>query len=156
MKELMFFDRCFWCLEDFFANMEGVLATEVGYANGDPAIIPEYYEVGKGKTGYEEVARVIFDEEVIPLPEICRRFFKKLNPKKEYSAEEKLLRENQSKIIFVDFRDEEEIRRVKQAVTAEYGDHLLTQIEPLQRYFRAEEEHQHYFKKHPEEAVCAL
>ena len=156
MKELIFFDRCFWCLEDFFSYVDGVCATEVGYANGNPEIIPEYYEVGTGKTGYEEVVRVFFDEDRLSICELCAIFWKRMNPAKIYTEEEKLLRDNQSKILFVDYADEAEILRTKDKLTAEYGDHLLTVIEPLQNYYRAEEEHQHYYKKHPEQAACAI
>lgn len=156
MKEILFFDKCFWCLEDFCSYIDGVTATEVGYANGNPDIIPEYYEVGKGETGYEEVARVFYDEGKVSLEELCTQFLERLNPRKTFTNEEKLLRENQSKIIFVDYRDAERIEAVKSAIEEKYGNKLLTTIEPLVNYYTAEEEHQHYFKKHPEEAACAL
>lgn len=154
VKEILFFDKCFWCLEDFCSYLDGVVATEVGYANGNPDIVPEYYEVGRGETGYEEVARVFYDEEKISLEEICTQFLEKLNPRKVYSDEEKLLRENQSKIIYVDHRDAGRIEAVKAAVEERYGNQLLTVIEPLHNYYTAEEEHQHYYKKHPEDASC--
>lgn len=156
MKELFFFDRCFWCLEDFFANTEGVVATEVGYANGNQSIVPEYYEVGKGETGYEEVCRVFFDEAVISVEELCRMFFMRLNPRRVYSEEESDLRENQSKVLFVDTLDRPLIEQAKQAVEEAFHNPLLTKIEPLSIYYKAEEEHQHYFARHPEEAACAL
>ena len=156
MKELLFFDRCFWCLEDFFSHMEGVLATEVGYANGNPDLVPAYYEVGKGNTGYEEVCRVFFDEERVSVHTLCTAFFQRLNPARRYTEEEKVLRENQSKVLFVDYADREAVICAKEAVEAQYQNKLLTQVEPLSIYYRAEEEHQHYFARHPEEAACAV
>lgn len=156
MKEICFYYRCFWCLEDFFSNIKGVVATEVGYANGNREIVPEYHEVGNGETGYEEVTRVYFDESVLSVYELCCLFFRRLNPKKTYQPEEKELRENQSKILFVDYWDEAAVKRAKEDTERSFDNPMLTKIEPLQIYYRAEEEHQHYFKKHPEEAACSL
>ena len=156
MKEMIFFDRCFWCLEAFFSNCPGVVATEVGYANGNPNIIPEYEEVGKGRTGYEEVCRVFFDEAQISVKELCHMFLIRLNPRRVFSEEEMKLRENQSKILFVDAFDCKEAEQAKEEIEETFHNHLLTTIEPLTIYYKAEEEHQHYFKRHPEEAACAI
>ena len=83
---------------------------------------------------------------IFPAPESARR----------YTEEEKVLRENQSKVLFVDYADREAVICAKEAVEAQYQNKLLTQVEPLSIYYRAEEEHQHYFARHPEEAACAV
>lgn len=155
MKQVLFFDKCFWCLEDFFSYIDGVVETEVGYANGHTAN-PTYHEVGDGGTGYEEVCKVTFDDSRISLNDLCISFFMKLNPKKVYTEEEKRLRENQSKVIYCDKTDKSIILKAKAEIEQKYGSELLTQVEPLVCYYKAEEEHQHYFKKHPEEAICRI
>ena len=83
-------------------------------------------------------------------------FFMRLNPRRVYSEEESDLRENQSKVLFVDTLDRPLIEQAKQAVEEAFHNPLLTKIEPLSIYYKAEEEHQHYFARHPEEAACAL
>lgn len=155
MKEIYFYDKCFWCLENFFSYIEGVVETEVGYANGNTNN-PSYYEVGDGHTGHEEVCKVCYDETIVSLESLLESFFKKLNPRKVYTEEEKTLRENQSAVIYNNDADLETILRIKQQIENTFQNELLTKVEPLKYYYKAEEEHQHYFKKHPEEAVCKL
>lgn len=155
MKEIYFFDKCFWCLEDFFSNINGVISTQVGYANGHTKN-PTYYEVGEGNTGYEEVCKVCYDETVVSLEELTNAFFKKLNPAKIHSDADALLRDNQSAVIFTNAGDAEIILRVKEEIELKYNNKLLTKIVPLSNYYIAEDEHQHYYKKHPDEASCPI
>lgn len=155
MKTLYFFDRCFWCLEDFFSYIDGVVETEVGYANGHTKN-PTYEQVGSGTTGYEEVCKVVFNEAILPIDTLVFQFFQKLNPRKIYTLEESADHENQSAIYYSLEKDKDTILKVKQEIEETYKNPLLTVVEPLTSYYTAEEEHQHYFKKHPEEAICKI
>lgn len=154
MKEIYFYSKCFWCLEDLFSSFDGVIHTEVGYANGRTKN-PTYEEVCSGETGHEEVCKVVYDENVISLKSLLTVFFKNLDPTKQYNEIEQELRENQSAVIFSDGKDLPVILSQKSAIEAEFGNPMLTKIAPLSCYYKAESRHQHYFKNHPDEA-CPL
>jgi len=153
MKEVYFFDRCFWCLEEFFSLIPGVINTEVGYANGHTDN-PTYYEVGDGMTGYEEVCKVQYNEAIVSLETLVEEFFNRLNSLGVHTPKERLLRENQSKIIYSNKADVVTLFRVKTNASKHYNKVFMTKIEPLNTYYKAEEEHQHYFKRNPQEKVC--
>ncbi len=155
MKEILFYSKCFWCLEDFFSYVNGVTQTEVGYANGH-TLNPTYKEVCDGQTGYEEVCKVYYNEDIVTIEKLLEDFFEKLNPKRIYKEEEKLLRQNQSSVLYTSEIDRNIILKVKETIENKNNNKLLTKVEPLKCYYRAEEEHQHYFKKYPNEASCPI
>ncbi|MEY4294010.1 MAG: hypothetical protein RIR29_660 [Actinomycetota bacterium] len=65
---------CFWCLDSTYMQFKGVSDVEVGYMGGSVAN-PSYEQVCEGNTGHAEVARVIFDENVVPAEVILDMFF---------------------------------------------------------------------------------
>lgn len=70
---------CFWGVEAYFKKVEGVLDTEVGYANG---LIdnPSYEKVCTGTTGFAETVKIDFDDEEISLSEILEHLFRIIDP----------------------------------------------------------------------------
>ncbi|MFM6970971.1 MAG: peptide-methionine (S)-S-oxide reductase MsrA, partial [Rhodoluna sp.] len=74
MKSFILGGGCFWCLDSAFMQFKGVSDVEVGYMGGELQN-PSYEEVCTGTTGHAEVAKVIFDETVIPEELILDIFF---------------------------------------------------------------------------------
>ena len=66
MKEIYLAGGCFWGAEHYFRNIDGVVDTEVGFANGDTPS-PTYEQVYTDTTGYAETVRVIYNPEALPL-----------------------------------------------------------------------------------------
>ena len=79
VKEIYFAGGCFWGTEHFFKQVRGVVATEVGYANGNIEN-PTYEQVYTDKTGFAEVVKVCYDEKVISLEKLLVLFFKTIDP----------------------------------------------------------------------------
>ena len=78
-KEIYFAGGCFWGTEHFFKQIEGVIETEVGFANGHIED-PTYKEVYTDETGHAETVRVKYDPEVASLEFLVRMFFKAIDP----------------------------------------------------------------------------
>ena len=79
MKEIYFAGGCFWGTEHYFKLVNGVIETEVGYANGHTEN-PTYQDVCTDKTGFAETVRIAYDPEVISLEFLTEMYFKAIDP----------------------------------------------------------------------------
>ena len=79
MKEIYLAGGCFWGAEHYFSNIEGVVDTEVGFANGDTPS-PTYEQVYTDTTGYAETVKVVYDPSVLSLAELVRDYFVAIDP----------------------------------------------------------------------------
>ena len=78
-KDIYLAGGCFWGTEHFFKQIEGVLETEVGFANGHTEH-PTYKEVYTDQTGFAETVHVRYNPEVVSLEFLLRMFFKAIDP----------------------------------------------------------------------------
>ena len=78
-KEIYFAGGCFWGTEHFFKQIEGVLETEVGFANGHTEN-PTYKEVYTDQTGFAETVYVKYNPDVVSLEFLLNMFFKAIDP----------------------------------------------------------------------------
>jgi len=146
---------CFWCTEAVYEQVDGVLAVESGYCNGHvPA--PSYEQVCRGDTGHVEVVRVEFDPARITLREVLEIFFAVHDPTTLNRQGNDTGPQYRSGIYLHD----ESQRAVAVAVRAEadraHGGRVVTEIEPLRNYSRAEGYHQHYFAQNPDQGYCTF
>jgi peptide-methionine (S)-S-oxide reductase len=146
---------CFWCLEAVYEKVDGVTAVESGYANGH-AVAPTYEQVCSGKTGHAEVVRVSFDTTRISLREILEIFFTIHDPTTPDRQGNDVGTQYRSGIYVHDAAQERVAREVLAEVNAHHGGRVVTQLEPVSNYSRAEQYHQHYFENHPEQGYCAF
>ena len=77
---IYFAGGCFWGTEHFFKQIRGVLATEVGYANGNLSQAPSYRQVCVGDTGFAETVKVTYDPQLINLNQLLDLYFKIIDP----------------------------------------------------------------------------
>lgn len=147
---------CFWCLEAVYELVDGVVSVESGYANGhDPA--PTYEAVCGGRTGHAEVVRVRFDTARIGLDEILAIFFTIHDPTTLNRQGNDIGPQYRSGI-YVHRPDQQVVaRRVMDelAASGQLRGPLVTELEPVANYHRAEDYHQHYFATHPHQGYCA-
>ena len=145
---------CFWCLEAVYNQVEGVLAVESGYCNGHVKD-PTYEQVCTGTTGHAEVVRVSFDPQRITLAELLQIFFGIHDPTTRNRQGNDIGSQYRSGIYLHDERQ----REVAQAVLAEankaWGGRVVTELEPLSNYSKAEAYHQRYYENHPNQGYCA-
>jgi len=147
MKTIYLAGGCFWGVQRFFDQFDGVITSEVGYANG-PDKTPTYQEVCKS-SGHAETVKIVYDESRITLTDLLNYYFMVIDP---------LSVNKQGNDAGVQYRtgiyytDEEQLKEAQQVFTAEeekVGAALAVELEPLHNFFTAEEYHQKYLVKNP-------
>jgi peptide-methionine (S)-S-oxide reductase len=146
---------CFWCLEAVYELVDGVLAVESGYSNGHVPR-PSYQQVCTGSTGHAEVVRVTFDPARIPLREVLEIFFAIHDPTTRDRQGNDVGPQYRSGIYWHDPAQEAVARAVVAEADAAHGGRVVTELRPEANYWRAEDEHQHYFARHPMQGYCAF
>ncbi len=148
---------CFWCVEAAFEPVEGVESVTSGYAGGDTAD-PTYREVCSGNTGHAEVVRLEYDPEVVSYEALLAVFFTVHDPTQLDRQGPDVGSQYRSVI----FTHDDEQGAVAEAViddletSGAYDDPIVTEVEPLERFYEAEEYHQDYFAKNPNDAYCSM
>ncbi len=146
---------CFWCLEAVYEQVDGVLAVESGYSNGHVER-PTYEQVCGGRTGHAEVVRVTFDTERIALRDILEIFFAIHDPTTRDRQGNDVGPQYRSGIYVHDAAQEAVAREVLAEANAAHGGRVVTELEPVRNYWRAEDYHQHYYARHPGQGYCAF
>ena len=146
---------CFWCLEAVYELVDGVTEVESGYCNGHVRQ-PSYQQVCQGDTGHVEVVRVSFDDARISLREVLEVFYAIHDPTTLNRQGNDVGPQYRSGIYWHD----EAQRTVAQAVwdeaQAAHGGRVVTELQRLDNYWRAEDYHQHYYAQHPNQGYCAF
>lgn len=146
---------CFWCTEAVYEQVEGVLAVESGYCNGH-VVAPSYEQVCRGDTGHVEVVRVEFDPARIDLRAMLEIFFAVHDPTTANRQGNDVGPQYRSGIYLSDASQRATAEAVRAEADAAHGGRVVTEIEPLRNYSRAEAYHQHYFARNPEQGYCAF
>ena len=147
MKTIYLAGGCFWGAQKFFDQFDGVIATEVGYANG-PDSAPSYEDVCRS-SGHAETVRVDYDESAISLEDILKYYFKVIDPTAVNRQGHDIGIQYRTGIYYTDEAMLPVIRKVYDEEAAKYGKPLATEVLPLQNFFSAEEYHQKYLDKNP-------
>ena len=138
---------CFWGTQKFFDQFDGVVNTEVGYANGsDPA--PSYEDVCRS-SGHAETVFVEYDENRISLEELLQYYFMVIDPVSVNRQGHDAGIQYRTGIYYTDPDMLPAIRRVYDEVEKEVGVPLAVEVMPLQNFFSAEDYHQKYLDKNP-------
>ncbi len=146
---------CFWCLEAVFQRVEPVVEVISGYSGGDVEN-PTYKQVCSGKTGHAEVIQLSFDPEAISYREILKRFFAAHDPTQLNRQGADIGTQYRSVIFYHNETQRriagEMISRLNEDVV--YDAEIVTELKPFEAFYPAEEVHQDYYKKHPDQPYC--
>ena len=154
MKEIYLAGGCFWGAEHYFRNIEGVVDTEVGFANGDTPS-PTYEQVYTDTTGYAETVRVIYNPDALPLDELLRDFFCAIDPLSVNKQGEDEGTRYRTGVYYSDPEDLAVARMVFDEVRESFGEPLAVELEPLRNFYQADGRHQDYLVKNPD-GYCHL
>jgi peptide-methionine (S)-S-oxide reductase len=143
---------CFWCLEPVFEEVIGVQQVEVGYAGGGVAN-PSYEQVCTGRTGHAEVVQIRFDPAQVSYRDLLEVFFSIHDPTTRDRQGADVGPQYRSLVLYQDDAQRQTAEQLVAELKAE-GINIVTQLEPLQTYYRAEEYHQAYFRKNPGAGYC--
>ena len=155
-EQATFGGGCFWCLEAVYQELRGVHGVESGYAGGH-AQEPTYEQVCNGTTGHAEVVRIDYDPDTISYRQLLEVFFSIHDPTTPDRQGNDVGTQYRSIILYHD----DDQRRIAQDIMAEieretiFDAPLVTQVEPLQQFWPAEEHHRDYYRRNPGQGYCA-
>jgi len=144
---------CFWCVEATFDRVRGIEDLTSGYAGGHAAD-PTYEAVCSGTTGHAEVVDVRFDPDVIALEEVLEVFFATHDPTTKDRQGPDVGSQYRSIVLYDDEDQRDRVEAFVEDARADYDDPIVTEVEPLEAFWRAEEKHQDYYEKHPNQPYC--
>ncbi|RZJ73330.1 bifunctional methionine sulfoxide reductase B/A protein [Flavobacterium sp.] len=153
LRKATFGGGCFWCTEAVFQQLKGVEKVESGYTGGQ-IDNPTYREVCSGKTGHAEVIEVTYDPNVISFDDLLRIHLVTHDPTSLNRQGADVGTQYRSVIYY---RNDEE-KAIVETVVAElqepYENKIVTEIAPLDHFFKAEEYHQNYYNRNSQEGYC--
>jgi peptide-methionine (S)-S-oxide reductase len=146
---------CFWCLEAVFVELRGVEKVVSGFSGGtDPA--PSYREVCGGRTGHAEVVQVTFDPAMVSYRDLLEIFFTIHDPTTLNRQGADVGTQYRSAIFYHSPAQKAAAEEVMREVAASgaWDAPLVTELVPFQAFYPAEEHHQDYFARNPDQAYC--
>jgi len=148
---------CFWCTEAVFSDLKGVVKVESGYSGGTVAN-PSYEQVCTGRTGHAEVAQITFDPEVISYKEILEVFFTVHDPTTLNRQGGDVGTQYRSVIFYHNNEQRAVAEQVIKEITGAgiWDAPIVTQVEPLKAFYKAEDYHQQYFENNPRQPYCQI
>lgn len=147
MKTIYLAGGCFWGMQKFFDQFDGVVSTEVGYANG-PDQAPSYAEVCQN-SGHAETLKIDYDEKLISLEEILNFYFTVIDPISVNRQGNDIGIQYRTGIFYTEKSVLDTIHKVFNREEQNQGKALAVVVEPLKNFFSAEEYHQKYLDKNP-------
>jgi peptide-methionine (S)-S-oxide reductase len=157
LEQATFGAGCFWCVEAVFEQLKGVHKVEAGYAGGHVEN-PTYKEVTTGNTGHAEVAHLTYDPSVISYDELLTVFWHTHNPttKNRQGAD---VGPQYRSVIFYHNEDQRKAaeKSLKQTDQSDlWDDPIVTEIEQISKYHKAENYHQNYYENNKNKPYCSI
>ena len=150
MKTAYFAGGCFWCITPTFRELPGVAAVISGYSGGMEEN-PRYEDVKYQRTGHRETICIDYDPDQVSYGELLEIFLNGVDP---FDAEGQFIDRGHSYTLAVYYLTEEERQLAADAIAKleqESGRKVYISLESFTAFYSAEEEHQDYYRKHPEE-----
>lgn len=147
-QEIYLAGGCFWGLEEYLANLPGVIETEVGYANGNTEN-PSYEQVCRENTGHAETVHTVYDSEKISLAFLLERYFEVIDPTSLNRQGGDVGSQYRTGIYYVNEEDRLIAQKALDKLQQSYRKRIAVELLPLKNFYRAEDYHQKYLQKNP-------
>ncbi len=149
----VFAGGCFWGVDAVFKHVKGVVRVVSGYAGGD-AVQPSYGQVSTGTTGHAESVEVTYDSTQVSYAQLLQVFFLVAHDPTQLNRQGPDEGTQYRSVVF--YTTPEQHRAAAAAIAALSGQHvytdsIVTQVVPLQAFYPAEEYHQNYLARHPDQ-----
>ena len=148
---------CFWCLEAVFSELRGVENVVSGYSGGSVPD-PSYQQICTGATGHAEVVQITFDPGIISFKELIEIFLAIHDPTTLNRQGADVGTQYRS-VIFYRTKEQERIARevIKEfEVSKIWRAPIVTELAPFKVFYPAEEYHQEYFRRNPDQMYCSV
>lgn len=148
MEKIVLGGGCFWCIEAVYQMLQGVHKVTSGYAGGVDDK-PNYYSVSSEKTGHAEVVQVEYDPQILTLENLFAVFFTAHDPTTRDQQGADKGTQYRSVILYTTPEQKAAAEKYMEKLSAEkvYSNPLVTELEPLQKFFPAEDYHQNYYQQ---------
>lgn len=152
-----FGEGCFWCTEAVFERLKGVKSVISGYAGGNVPD-PTYEAVCTGRTGHAEVCQITYDPNEISFEELLIVFFRTHDPTTLNRQGADAGTQYRSVIFYHNEKQKELAEYSKKKINEEklYPDPVVTEISPFRNFYKAEDYHQDYYNKNPNQGYCSF
>lgn len=141
---------CFWCMEEAFEKVEGVVTVVSGYMGGTVAN-PTYEEVSAGRTGHAESVEVIYDPTKVTYQKLLDAFWHNVDPLTPNAQFCDHGSQYRSAVFYSTEEEKRQAEESKAAIeqTKKFPAAIVTQLAPASTFYPAEDYHQDYYKKNP-------
>ncbi len=148
---------CFWCTEAIFKQVKGVISVIPGYAGGKK-VNPTYEEMCTGRTGHAEVIRVTYNPQRISYKDLLEVFWAAHDPTTLNRQGNDIGEQYRSIILFLneEQKTQAEASRDEVGKSGRFSKPVVTSIKPLEVFYAAEEYHQDYFARNPNQPYCRV
>jgi peptide-methionine (S)-S-oxide reductase len=146
---------CFWCLDAAYKLLPGVTHVTCGYSGGSLED-PSYAQVCTETTGHAEVVKIDFDPAATSLDKVLEYFWHVHNPTQVGGQGNDMGSQYRSIILYSSPAQKAAAEKSRADAQKKYSDTITTEIVPLAKFWQAEDYHQDYFAKHPDEGYCAV
>jgi peptide-methionine (S)-S-oxide reductase len=148
---------CYWCVEAVYENLNGVKSAVSGFAGGKNAN-PSYEDVSTGRTGYAEVVQITYDKNTTSLDEIFKVFFTVHDPTTLNRQGADVGTQYRSAIFYKNQEQKMAAQKIIAALTKAkiYDSPIVTTLEPLTKFYKAEDYHQNYYANNKNQPYCQM
>jgi len=144
---------CFWCLEAVYLEMKGITQVVSGYAGGH-TVNPTYQQVCSETTGHAEVVQLTFDDAVTSFEDILKVFFVIHDPTTLNRQGNDVGESYRSVILWSGDAQHEFAKKAIADAQQLWDKPVVTQLVPLEVFYRAEDYHQNYYARNPYQGYC--
>ena len=150
LEKATFAGGCFWCMEEAFEGIEGVVSVTSGYTGGRKAN-PDYEEVSAGGTGHAEAVEILYDPAKVSYAKLLEVFWRNIDPTTPDRQFCDGGNQYRSAIFYKDETQKRLAEESKQAVekSKPFKEPIVTKIVPASAFYVAEDYHQDFYKKNP-------
>ncbi|MAV94821.1 MAG: peptide-methionine (S)-S-oxide reductase [Euryarchaeota archaeon] len=153
MDEIVLGGGCFWCIEGGMKGIRGIMELESGYSGG-AVPNPSYEQICGKKTGHAEVVKISFDPDILRLQDILDVFFTLHDPTQIDRQGNDVGPQYRSCIFYTNENQRTIAQDAIEKAAELYENEIVTMLEEIDIFWPAEEYHQDYFKRNPNQPYC--
>ncbi|MGX1024891.1 peptide-methionine (S)-S-oxide reductase MsrA [Psychroflexus sp. MBR-150] len=148
LKFAYFASGCFWCVEAIYENVKGVKEVISGYSGGHTKN-PTYEESNTGKTGHAEAVKVIYNSDIVSFKTLVDVYFASQNVTQINGQGPDIGNQYRSILFYQNDEEKNIIENKIKSIQHHYDKPIAAEVKPFEKFWIAEEYHQNYKKKHP-------
>ena len=136
---------CFWCVEESFEKLNGVIEVISGYSGGTTEN-PTYKEVTYGNTGHFEVVEIIYNKNIISFEELLKNYWINIDPFDAYGQFCDKGYSYRSVTFYQNDKEKKLIERDVKNLEKKFNKKVVTYLREFKKFYKAENRHQNFYK----------